>query len=592
MQKISNEQFDIVFNSSPSGLLIIENNKISKINSKGLEIFRYTDLKEIKNQDPSYLHITKADYDDFNLLVTRILKYDETFYEGQHLLRRSDNSLFWANLKCQSINKSKNSIIWSLEDITKTKIYEIELEQKVKQRTEELNKIHLDLKQEKQERQKIQYSLSNKEQQLLTLINSSPDIIIFKDCKGKWLECNDFVKQHILSNFTSEESLIWYGKDDLELCKLDLVKNREFHYYSIDFDKLAFEEKQLTHNEQELIVNDQIKTYDIIRVPIFYPSGERKGILLLGRDITDRKNIEIQSKYNELKIKNILESLPIGVMVINCKERRITHINDEVCFLLNKSPDELLNQPCSPKICNSLESSCSVMDYQESLKDVELLSSDGERFLLKSANVCNYEGESFIVETFMDITEVKRQEKIIYENEQKYKVIFEEAFDGILLIDTKTLTITDVNESALNSFKYDKETFLNKTIYDLLPFNDDCEIQKTLEQLIANRQVYFEEVHTLDASGHDLYFELQSTIMDLNNVSFFCVILRNITKQKELEKRLEVQQQDFYESLKKEVKELQTELNIINESTKKNIEEAAKLLEEWKSQGENSNDRL
>ncbi|URM32262.1 PAS domain S-box protein [Cytobacillus firmus] len=137
------------------------------------------------------------------------------------------------------------------------------------------------------ERKKMEEALKESEKRLRTLINAMPDVILFKDGEGRWLEANDYS----LKSFQFQ-NIPYQGKTDSELAAYNeaIKKTLEFCEES---DRRAWENRRNTRAEEVLpLANGESSIFDVIKVPIFYPDGKRKGLVIIGRDITDLKRTE------------------------------------------------------------------------------------------------------------------------------------------------------------------------------------------------------------------------------------------------------------------------------------------------------------
>ncbi|KXG10343.1 Sporulation kinase A [Anoxybacillus sp. P3H1B] len=125
------------------------------------------------------------------------------------------------------------------------------------------------------------------EQQLSTLINSMPDFVCFKDSKGRWLRVNDFGRK--LYNL---ENVDYLGKTDLDLGEMVPFFKETFRYCA-QTDEETWKKGMMTRTEESFMTtNGEFKTFDVIKVPLFHENGERKGLLTIGRDITQQKLAE------------------------------------------------------------------------------------------------------------------------------------------------------------------------------------------------------------------------------------------------------------------------------------------------------------
>lgn len=137
--------------------------------------------------------------------------------------------------------------------------------------------------------------LSDNESLLRTLINSTPDIIYFKNHENKFLEVNDATLK--LLNINNDNLQNINNLINLADSSKELLENFEVN------DKKAWE-KGVIHRSEEIISDNREsinKIYDTLRIPLFNDDGTRRGLILLGRDITEHK----QNEKNEKIIKEL-----------------------------------------------------------------------------------------------------------------------------------------------------------------------------------------------------------------------------------------------------------------------------------------------
>ncbi len=148
--------------------------------------------------------------------------------------------------------------------------------------------------------QQAEKELFENEQRLRTLINSSPDIICFKDGDGRWLEANNAELE--LFSLTNVD---YRGKTDSELAKFTNPIYKEAFLSYQSSDEKAWQAKGISRNEETLPQPDgSQKIFDIIKVSIFQKDGDRKGLVVLGRNVTEQKQAEAELQKME-KLKSI-----------------------------------------------------------------------------------------------------------------------------------------------------------------------------------------------------------------------------------------------------------------------------------------------
>ncbi len=149
----------------------------------------------------------------------------------------------------------------------------------------------------------IENALQESELRLRTLINTIPDIITFKDGEGRWIITNDFN----LELFGLEE-VNYRGKTDAELAQYAPFY-KEALEYCIYSDEKAWKAGKPVRGD-EIIPNPEgeSRIFDVIKIPIF-ENGERKGLVVVGRDITEKKNYEKMLSETNERYKMISEMI-------------------------------------------------------------------------------------------------------------------------------------------------------------------------------------------------------------------------------------------------------------------------------------------
>ena len=121
------------------------------------------------------------------------------------------------------------------------------------------------------------------------LLNASPDFICLKDGEGRWLAANE-----------SGLALFQLGKDyvhktDVELAAIAPAQYRPIFDACSESDERAWQSGATLREEQAIPAqHGDWKYFDVIKIPLFQQDGSRYGMVMLGRDITDRKRTEVR----------------------------------------------------------------------------------------------------------------------------------------------------------------------------------------------------------------------------------------------------------------------------------------------------------
>ncbi len=188
------------------------------------------------------------------------------------------------------------------------------------------------------DRKNAEQAVKESELQLRTLINAMPDIVCFKDGQGRWIEANEFD----LKLFEIEK-VDYKGKKDSELAQYS-------HFYKEAFlacestDEQAWQKGTVTRGEEIIPRPDgSSKIFDVIKIPIFNEDGSRKGLVVIGRDITEKKKIEEALRAEKERLSAILGSIHEGVIATD-DHYQVLFMNQYARKIMASPDEEVLNK--------------------------------------------------------------------------------------------------------------------------------------------------------------------------------------------------------------------------------------------------------
>gem|GEM_PF-1924434 len=148
--------------------------------------------------------------------------------------------------------------------------------------------------------------LRESEERLRTLINAMPDIVCFKDAEGRCLESNDFTLR-----LFGLESTRYRGMKSEDLAKLSPQIGNFF--LECDAMRQADWDSGLPVRFDQPIPRPGMTplVFDVIKVPMLHEDGKRKGLVIVGRDITERKRVEEERARLATAIEQAAESILI-----------------------------------------------------------------------------------------------------------------------------------------------------------------------------------------------------------------------------------------------------------------------------------------
>ncbi|MDD2463020.1 MAG: CHASE4 domain-containing protein [Desulfobulbus sp.] len=164
---------------------------------------------------------------------------------------------------------------------------------------------------------------------------------------------------------------------------------------------------------------------------------------------------QLQGK-NEQHLKDIIDSINCGIMLVDVQDRRIISINRAGATMAGRLPEEITGKICHQFICPRELNCCPVLDEGESvdLSERTINHADGHAVpVLKSVSRIEREDRSLLVESFIDITELKKIQAEVAASEAKYRQFFEEDLTGNF-VSTTDGTLIDCNPAFAEILGY------------------------------------------------------------------------------------------------------------------------------------------
>jgi PAS domain S-box-containing protein len=139
----------------------------------------------------------------------------------------------------------------------------------------------------------------------------------------------------------------------------------------------------------------------------------------------------------------------------------------------------------------------------------------------------------YIVQT---LTREKRQELTI--SEDKYRGLFENANEGIILLRSHQLQIADVNREVEKVTGYIKGELIQKEVFDLFPPEEMEKTKDYFKEVAEIGEGRTDSLSLIKKDGVSTEVDLSTKRIDLGDESFYQMIFRDLTEQRKLEKKI------------------------------------------------------
>lgn len=202
--------------------------------------------------------------EDIKLVEKKLNDYfsgKKDFYEIEFRIKKSDGEWQWilSKGKIAKVDKNNNPV--------------------------ELIGVHIDINEIKklqQENEQTSLSFTN-------LIDLAEDIICVKDGEGRWLLAN----QADIKLF-GLEGVDYFGKTDYELSYYTSKIYKDAFKTCLVTDEIAWKKGDISRSDERIPIDDKgnERIYDVIKKPVFNPDGSKRVLIVMGRDVTEKRNIE------------------------------------------------------------------------------------------------------------------------------------------------------------------------------------------------------------------------------------------------------------------------------------------------------------
>jgi PAS domain S-box-containing protein len=322
-------------------------------------------------------------------------------------------------------------------------------------------------------------------------------------------------------------------------------------------------------------------------------------LIVISRDITERKKAEEILKQNEQYLESILENLPVGVGVCDIEGKalfynkkftqdtgyHITDIPDVETWLRKSTPDPQVQDKL---ISDWYEQRIYAYDkhFVSSPMETAIYSKSGKRKLME---VVVKRNDDKVIALFNDITAKKMAEQELDETKNLLQESIEQSPLGIFIMDAGEFSVKMMNTSAKKIYApLDKKTLSGDNYNtEWCFYNRDMKPYKLNElpicQAIEKNQVIknIEAILEIKKVNQKVWVSINSApIKNINNqIIAVLVILQDISDRK----RDELELENYRQHLEKIVKERTKEINKLNKGLSKKNKDLEKALLELKN---------
>ncbi len=298
------------------------------------------------------------------------------------------------------------------------------------------------------------------------------------------------------------------------------------------------------------------------RGKLFRDRDDQLKGLIISRDITGRINSEQKIRESEEKYRSLVENSPNSIALLNSKGV-IIDCNKETATLIGLSMDKILGNKYidlftipkekTPWLIETFKKAIK-NDLTEPIEFEFNNKEDVKKWVESSVSLIVLDNETLIQVVSQDITSRKIAEQMLKDSEKKYRVISENAYDMITVINEK-FEYEYVNEKAHQDvLGYSKDELLGKPAVEMLHPDDVRKVMKKWRKGIKKG----EETSELRFRKKDdtyLWLEVRGKLFkDRDGFIKGILISRDINKRKLAEEKLR-ESEEKYRSILENMRE-------------------------------------
>lgn len=278
-------------------------------------------------------------------------------------------------------------------------------------------------------------------------------------------------------------------------------------------------------------------------------NGELAYMIINSVDITDRKKMEVALKESEEKFSKAFSSSPNPVCIVTVKEGTFLEVNESFLHfcgytrkeVIGHTPVELnlwINKDDEEKMGKSFKETGKVdlLEIRSRMKSGEV------RTGLFSAEEMEIGGVKCFTLVITDVTERKKAQEALRESEEKFSKAFQSSPSSISISRMSDGKFIEINDTFLRDKGYTREEIIGHTATELNIYAKKEDYTNIRALLNKHGKFVNRETRYFTKSGQKRVGLMSGEIINIGDEPCMIVVHTDITKQKEVETKLQAHQ--------------------------------------------------
>lgn len=292
-----------------------------------------------------------------------------------------------------------------------------------------------------------------------TIADYSYDWETWEDQNGKLQYVSPSCKR--ISGYSDEEFLTDYALFESIILEEDFIIWKNHRHQTNNRGNMLENQFRIRHKDGYIVWIEHIC------MAVIDDKGVYLGYRSNNRDITAYKNSIETIIKNQLQFERIIDSLPFSLSIITL-DGTVLYVNPKGIEYFEVD-ESIIGQKAAmlhwvdPQRrllwLEKIKNEGIVTDFEMHVRT----SSETELWAMGSGLIIEYQGQSCVLSTQHDITERKEMEKAIRKSEEKYRLLFENAVESILVIQNAQIKMCNPMTSILTGYTNEELTKMNFT---------------------------------------------------------------------------------------------------------------------------------
>ena len=389
------------------------------------------------------------------------------------------------------------------------------------------------------ERTSREEALQESEEKLRVTFDSLADGVILTDFESKILDLNDAALS--IFGYKKREELL--GKKGLEilLSPASLEQAREGI-------RRVLEGQPRDHAEYVGLRKDGTEfPVEVAAGLVRNTEGEPTEFITVVKDITERIQSEEALRESEEKLQAMFDSVADGITVTDL-DGTILDTNNAALKMYGCSKREEMIGRNGMAFLNKEEQGKARRNMEKILKEGAIagiehtvLRKDGTEYPIETsaAVIRDKDGNPVgLVSIAKDITKRKLAEQELKDSEERFRTIFDNATDGIVLAEEESKMFYTANKAFCEMLRYTIEEVRTIGVEDIHPNKDLPFVIRQFERQLKREITLAEDIPVVRKDGRVIHADINSTPVTLDGKGYLMGIFRDVSVRKEMEKRL------------------------------------------------------